>query len=99
MTTATRLFNEKVDEQLVMERTGHRSTAVRAYKRTSAKLQQEISNILQPPMPKQDVKASEPEVTETVKNPAAETSKCSPPKKRLLIKYCSENGETVEISL
>ena len=35
-TCATRLFHANVDEQLIMERTGHRSvTGVRAYKRTS----------------------------------------------------------------
>ena len=35
-TCATRLFEQGVDEQLIMERTGHRSTAgVRSYKRTS----------------------------------------------------------------
>ena len=34
---ATRLFNAKVDEQLIMSRTGHSSTdGVRAYKRASS---------------------------------------------------------------
>lgn len=35
-----------------MERTGHQSTtAVRCYKRTASVLQQEVSNLLQPPAP------------------------------------------------
>ncbi|ESO94448.1 hypothetical protein LOTGIDRAFT_161138 [Lottia gigantea] len=34
-TAATRLYQAGVDEQLITEKTGHRSNAVRAYKRTS----------------------------------------------------------------
>ncbi|XP_062611438.1 uncharacterized protein LOC134273266 [Saccostrea cucullata] len=34
-TCATSLYNSGVDKQLIMERTGHRSDAVRKYKRTS----------------------------------------------------------------
>lgn len=46
-------MNQKVDEQVIMERTGHRSTtAVRMYKRTSSEMQKEVSDILQPPPPK-----------------------------------------------
>ncbi|XP_046579667.1 uncharacterized protein LOC124287213 [Haliotis rubra] len=51
VTTATRLFGNQVDEQLVMERTGNISSAVRLYKRTSVGLQKEISDMLQPPAP------------------------------------------------
>ena len=32
VTSATRLFEARVDEQLIMQRTGHTSTAVRSYK-------------------------------------------------------------------
>lgn len=46
-TTATRLFHAGVDEQLIMERTGHRSTdGVRSYKRTSIEQQQVLSDIV-----------------------------------------------------
>lgn len=45
-TAATRLYHSKLDEQLVMERTGHRSSAVREYKRTSNDQLREISNVL-----------------------------------------------------
>lgn len=59
VSTASTLFEGKVDEQLVMQRTGHRTTtAVRMYKRASTGVQQEVSDLLQPPPPK-GVKLSE----------------------------------------
>ena len=46
-TTATRLYAKGVDEQLVMERTGHRSIeGIRSYKPTSYEQQENISDIL-----------------------------------------------------
>lgn len=46
-TAATWLYSSGVDEQLVMERTGHRSTeGVRSYKRTSSEQQEAVSDIL-----------------------------------------------------
>ena len=46
-TSATRLFSAGTDEQLIMERTGHRSIdGVRSYKRASDTQHQDISNIL-----------------------------------------------------
>ena len=43
-TAATRLYQSGIDEQLVMERTGHRSLeGVRSYKRTSD-TQREVSS-------------------------------------------------------
>ena len=46
-TTATRLYQAGVDEQLVMERTGHQSLeGVRSYKRTSTDQQESMSDIL-----------------------------------------------------
>ena len=46
-TLATRLYEENVDEQLIMERTGHRSVSgVRSYKRTSDCMKQNLSNII-----------------------------------------------------
>ena len=52
VTCCTRLYEAKLDEQAITSRSGHRSNAVRAYKRPSAKLEQKISDVLQPPMPK-----------------------------------------------
>ena len=47
VTSATRLFDAEVDKQLIMTRTGHSSTdGVRAYKRTSNKLKQLTSDVL-----------------------------------------------------
>ncbi len=47
VTTATRLFQAGIDEQLIMERTGHHSTdGIRTYKRSSMQLQEDISDIL-----------------------------------------------------
>lgn len=46
-TTATRLYQAGVDEQLIMERTGHRSLdGVRSYKRTSQEQQATLSDIM-----------------------------------------------------
>ncbi len=49
VTCATELFNSNVDEQLIMRQTGHRSNAVRAYKRPGADHDMLVSSILQPP--------------------------------------------------
>lgn len=47
VTAATRLYQEGLDEQLIMERTGHRSLdGVRAYKRTSKEQQELVSAAL-----------------------------------------------------
>ena len=47
-TSATRLYHQGVDEQLIMERTGHRSIeSVRSYKRTDKQQEKRIPNLLQ----------------------------------------------------
>ena len=47
-TSATRLYHEGIDEQLIMERTGHRSIeGIRVYKRTDEQQEKTISNLLQ----------------------------------------------------
>ena len=46
-TAATRLYQSRVDEQLVMERTGHRSIdGIRSYKRTADFQRENVSDIL-----------------------------------------------------
>ena len=46
-TAATRLYQAGVDEQIIMETTGHKSTdGVRCYKRTSAQQRESVSDIL-----------------------------------------------------
>ncbi len=52
MTAATRLHELGVDEQMVMERTGHRSLeGVRSYKRPTSQQQQVLSDILSSNIP------------------------------------------------
>ena len=47
VTTATRLFQSGADEQLIMERTGHRSTdGVRAYKQSCPEQAERLSKVL-----------------------------------------------------
>jgi hypothetical protein len=48
-TCATSLYQAGFDEQAIMGRTGHRSTAVRAYKRPSNEQQLQLSRALNPP--------------------------------------------------
>ena len=46
-TAATRLYSSGVDEQLIMERTGHHSTeGIRCYKHTTTEQQEAVSDIL-----------------------------------------------------
>ena len=45
-TAASRMYNENLYEQLICEVTGHRSNAVRGYKRTSSDQLKNISNVL-----------------------------------------------------
>ena len=55
------MFEENVDEQLIKLQTGHRSDAVRAYKRPTKSHALQVSNILQPPLPKKAAKPPEME--------------------------------------
>ena len=64
-TAASQLYNANVDEQLISEVTGHRSNAVRGYKRTSSDQLKSVSNILygQGPEGKLVKKVSSPKKT------------------------------------
>ena len=46
-TAATRLYDAEVDEQVIAEITGHRSSAIRGYKRTSDELKRKACEIVQ----------------------------------------------------
>jgi hypothetical protein len=48
VTLCTKLYEKQFDEQSIMSRSGHRSTAVRDYKRPSEALKHSISSALQP---------------------------------------------------
>lgn len=70
-TLATRLYQAGVSEQMIMDRTGHRSEkAVRTYKRPADSMLKDVSNILNPsnkqikledPKPLTDTRAILPE--------------------------------------
>lgn len=45
-TAASRLYHKGIDEQIIQELTGHRSVAVREYKRTSNELKRRVSDII-----------------------------------------------------
>ena len=45
-TSASRLYQSNLDEQIICETTGHRSSAVRSYKRTSIDQQKAKSDVL-----------------------------------------------------
>ena len=42
----TKMYDNEVDEQLICEVTGHRSNAVRGYKRTSDKLKRKVNCVV-----------------------------------------------------
>lgn len=48
-TCATQLYRAGIEEQEIMGRTGHRSTAVRSYKTASDQMQKTVSKVLNPP--------------------------------------------------
>ena len=57
VTCATQLYESgRFDEQTIMSRTRHRSTAVRTYKRASSTLVKAVSNALQPPIGERECK-------------------------------------------
>ncbi|XP_019637242.1 PREDICTED: zinc finger MYM-type protein 2-like [Branchiostoma belcheri] len=64
VTCATQMWEAGFDEQTIMGRTGHRSNAVRAYKRPSNTLLQDVSNKLQPPKPQHKKPATSTVTTE-----------------------------------
>ena len=72
-TSATRLFESNVDEQRICEITGHRSNAVRSYKRTSEHMKMHASSIIQGC--NIDVNPSKKRLCSTPKTPSCTVSK------------------------
>ncbi|XP_071105421.1 uncharacterized protein KIAA1958-like [Haliotis cracherodii] len=68
-TAATRLYDSGLDEQLIADRTGHRSLAIRSYKRTSAQMEGRVDGVIQ-----RKPRASAT-VTSAASGPAIATSK------------------------
>lgn len=78
-TAATRLYMAGVDEQLIAEKSGHRSVSVRNYKRTSEDQEKRVSDIVQgqklgSPPTKKPRNSDQPSVSLTCKCP--EVSVC-----------------------
>ena len=68
-TTASRLYDHGFDEQLVCETTGHRSSAVRAYKRTSDGQKKNISCALYAATPSEaQVEDNKPSCSTNIKD-------------------------------
>lgn len=102
VTTATRLFDAGLDEQLIMSRTGHSSNAgVRSYKRITTQLQEKTSEILNVRVPE-----TRPEATTEIPNvrsadtkpiPTAETKPSSKENKIPPISFVGATNFTVNL--
>ena len=92
VTCATELYKQNIDEQLIMQQTGHRSLdGVRKYKRSSDQHALQVTDVLQPPNPKKfktSVLFQKKENTTTVSEESAvqdcetvttSNTKCYPP--------------------
>ena len=77
VTCCTQLYSAGFDEQSIMKRSGHRSSAVRLYKRPSLVLEQQVSAALQPPRPK----SAPPTATIVKEEKEALPTSTEPPKK------------------
>ena len=74
-TATTRLYDAQVDEATIMERTGHRSSdGVRAYKRSSEKLKELSSNVLNKKVNIEEKFEPTPAATGTENKPFPESS-------------------------
>ena len=63
-----------VDKQLICEKTGHQSVAVRGYKRTSSNQLRDVSNILYGNNSEVHVKKAKVEPTATISKPSPDSS-------------------------
>ena len=59
VTAATRLYEVRIDEQLISEKTGHRSSAIRSYKRTNDTQFQDISKFIHDNGKRSDIQNAE----------------------------------------
>ncbi|CAC5423789.1 unnamed protein product [Mytilus coruscus] len=81
---STMLFRDNFDEQLIKERTDHKSDAVRTYKRTSEDQVKRISDVLQP---LEDVKKVKPAV-----------QKISEPQMKMPVVQSNNEGSYIKFS-
>ena len=93
---ATNLYENGIDEQLIQEKTGHRSVAVRSYKRTSSRQMKQVSDILYGNVVAKDCDHDKKVESCTVSKPPVEESDCNntSPKK---IKSTSTVAQTHDV--
>ena len=75
-TAATRLFDADVDEQLIMAKTGHVSSAVRSYKRVNERQLQRVSDVVACKKPALSAKPLESVKVELSSLPPLSSSSC-----------------------
>lgn len=81
-TCATTLYRNRIDEQDIMDRTGHRSTdAVRKYKRCSDDIRRAVSSVLDPTPPKKLKSENEPVPGTSGSCDITHSKECDSPKK------------------
>ena len=66
VTCATRLFQSNVEEKLIRERTGHRSSALLAYEKKSDEQALKVSNVLGPQAPNVNGGKAEKQTMESI---------------------------------
>ena len=80
VTCASQLFEAQMDEQLIMTRTGHRSSdGVRSYKLTAPSLEKHVSSTLDPPTKRKTLDGKENHIPTTTTVTRVEASEPSPP--------------------
>ena len=84
------MYEQGVDEQLICEKNGHHSVAVRSYKRTSNKQLKHVSDILNGVTEGPDAKVAKKEETSTVSKPPDSV------KVEESIEKCNETETTLE---
>ena len=95
--SATRLYEEGVDEQLICEKTGHRSVAVRSYKRTSSCQMKEVTDILCGNV--NDSKAKVPKREPTATTTKAEVSESTKNKDQVSVNVTGQQNEYQSIDV
>jgi integrase len=93
-TCATNLYQAGISEELIMQRTGHRSIeGVRTYKRPSSEMLREVSSVLDPPSPPKTLcqATTKSETTIGCKNDASTAHPDTCLQNRMVFKNCVFN--------
>ena len=91
-TMATRLFQAGICEQMIMDRSGHRSEkGVRRYKRPSEEMLKDVSNILNPNVKKMAAKKT----CIDVKKPETVTKRCISDKENVIVNIGQDENSSL----